>query len=192
MAYVELAAAPVNGCYLVKCDSCGKTTWKVRVSFYLLFFYLPLSLYHSLAFFSYHPCLFFLVTSLYATRECTRPLSHYLLPSSRSFISTPFRFSYSPKSPNFISSYRRRHTTQPSHLSSHSSHTIFHISCSSSHQISLLPSHIFAYPLIISPPRFHPSLHFIRAPASHPIPSLDSRLPTLPHGSLCHLTSSQR
>ncbi|KAI0707310.1 hypothetical protein C8Q76DRAFT_748748 [Earliella scabrosa] len=32
MAYVELAAAPVNGCYLVKCDSCGKTTWKVRLT----------------------------------------------------------------------------------------------------------------------------------------------------------------
>ena len=171
---------PVNECYLVKCDKCDKTTWKVRVSFYLLFFYLPLSLYCSLAFFPHHPRLFFLMTSLYAVRMCmATPLSHYLLPSSRSFISILSRFSYSPKSPNFISSYRRRHTTQPSHLSSHSSHTIFHILCSSSHQISLLPSHIFAYPLIISPPRFHPSLHFIRAPASHPIRSLDSRLPHL-------------
>ena len=30
MAYVETAAAPVDACYLVKCDNCGKTTWKVR------------------------------------------------------------------------------------------------------------------------------------------------------------------
>ncbi|KAI0367826.1 hypothetical protein BV20DRAFT_949455 [Pilatotrama ljubarskyi] len=29
MAYVETAtAAPVNECYLVKCDKCGKTSWK--------------------------------------------------------------------------------------------------------------------------------------------------------------------
>ncbi|TBU42380.1 hypothetical protein BD309DRAFT_1001866 [Dichomitus squalens] len=28
MAYIEAAAAPVDACYLVKCDSCGKTTWK--------------------------------------------------------------------------------------------------------------------------------------------------------------------
>ncbi|OBZ66314.1 hypothetical protein A0H81_13778 [Grifola frondosa] len=27
MAYVE-APVPVNTCYLVKCDKCGKTTWK--------------------------------------------------------------------------------------------------------------------------------------------------------------------
>lgn len=30
MAYAELATAPVDACFLVKCDSCGKTTWKVR------------------------------------------------------------------------------------------------------------------------------------------------------------------
>lgn len=30
MTYVETAAAPVNACYLVKCGTCGKTTWKVR------------------------------------------------------------------------------------------------------------------------------------------------------------------
>ena len=29
MAYLETAAAPVNTCYLVKCGTCGKTTWKV-------------------------------------------------------------------------------------------------------------------------------------------------------------------
>ncbi|KAI0671800.1 hypothetical protein C8Q78DRAFT_799014 [Trametes maxima] len=28
MAYVEIAAAPVDACYLVKCDQCDKTTWK--------------------------------------------------------------------------------------------------------------------------------------------------------------------
>ncbi|RPD60132.1 hypothetical protein L227DRAFT_107754 [Lentinus tigrinus ALCF2SS1-6] len=33
MAYVELAGAPANACYLVKCDNCGKTTWKVRNTF---------------------------------------------------------------------------------------------------------------------------------------------------------------
>ncbi|KAI0635982.1 hypothetical protein C8Q77DRAFT_606623 [Trametes polyzona] len=30
MAYLEIAAGPVNACYLVKCDNCGKTSWKVR------------------------------------------------------------------------------------------------------------------------------------------------------------------
>ncbi|KAL7279234.1 hypothetical protein ACG7TL_007074 [Trametes sanguinea] len=29
MAYVEASAAPVDACYLVKCDKCGKTTWKM-------------------------------------------------------------------------------------------------------------------------------------------------------------------
>ncbi|KAI0833545.1 hypothetical protein BC628DRAFT_1344196 [Trametes gibbosa] len=28
MAHVEIVATPVNGCFLIKCDSCGKTTWK--------------------------------------------------------------------------------------------------------------------------------------------------------------------
>ncbi|KAI0649053.1 hypothetical protein C8Q79DRAFT_489980 [Trametes meyenii] len=28
MAYVETAVAPVDACYLVKCDKCDKTTWK--------------------------------------------------------------------------------------------------------------------------------------------------------------------
>ena len=30
MAFVENNAVPVNACYLVKCGTCGKTTWKVR------------------------------------------------------------------------------------------------------------------------------------------------------------------
>ncbi|KAL1949541.1 hypothetical protein VTO73DRAFT_8422 [Trametes versicolor] len=30
MASFEITAVPVNTCYLVKCDSCGKTSWKVR------------------------------------------------------------------------------------------------------------------------------------------------------------------
>lgn len=30
MANVEITTVPVNTCYLVKCDSCGKTSWKVR------------------------------------------------------------------------------------------------------------------------------------------------------------------
>lgn len=30
MANFEITTVPVNACYLVKCDSCGKTSWKVR------------------------------------------------------------------------------------------------------------------------------------------------------------------
>lgn len=29
MAFLE-TSAPVNACFQVKCDKCGKTTWKVR------------------------------------------------------------------------------------------------------------------------------------------------------------------
>ena len=36
MAYVELNGAPANACFLVKCDSCGKTTWKVRYAIHIV------------------------------------------------------------------------------------------------------------------------------------------------------------
>lgn len=37
MAFVQgSASVPVNGCYMVKCGTCGKSTWKVSLETRLL------------------------------------------------------------------------------------------------------------------------------------------------------------
>lgn len=136
---------PVNECYLVKCDKCDKTTWKVRVSFYLLFFYLPLSLYHSLAFLPHHPRLFSLMTSLYAVRICMATPAVALLPSFISFLhfNTPSLLLFSQISQlHILISPPPHHPTIPSF-------------------ISLIPHHL-SYLMFLLPPNLAPPISYLR------------------------------